>query len=117
MTAALGNTGARRCRICGCTDKQPCVTGDPLGFTCAWSSHDEGLCDFCVSAMAAMAQWLALQAENARGFEVEASRRLLAEAVKVAHAFIDEDDEAAPRVALVSEAEGAAYLRAKGAGV
>lgn len=113
MTATLGNTGARRCRICGCTDKQPCATS--AGFTCAWSSHDEGLCDFCVSAMVAMAQWLALQAENRRGYDVESSRRLLAEAVKVAHAFVEDEAEEAPRVVLVDEAEARAYLRAKGA--
>lgn len=33
----------RMCRVCGCTEDQPCVTAG--GETCAWIADD--LCDFC----------------------------------------------------------------------
>jgi hypothetical protein len=112
MTATLGNTRGRRCRICGCTDKEPCVADGGL---CSWSPRDEGLCDFCDVAVLDLAPWLALQAHNHR--TGASARALLAEAVAMAHALIDADEEAAPRVVVVDEAEASAFLRAKGAGV
>lgn len=38
----------RQCRICGCTNDNPCLVNDltvGLGSTCAWVEHD--LCDAC----------------------------------------------------------------------
>jgi len=32
----------RTCRVCGCTDSNPCIVN---GVACAWSEND--LCDFC----------------------------------------------------------------------
>lgn len=33
----------RKCRICGCTDTEPCI--DSGGNTCAWAEYD--LCTAC----------------------------------------------------------------------
>ncbi|MFN3371023.1 MAG: hypothetical protein ACK4Z0_05800 [Sphingomonadaceae bacterium] len=35
---------ARRCRLCGCTDEEPCFDWD-TGEACAWVAED--LCDGC----------------------------------------------------------------------
>ena len=37
-----------KCRICGCTDTEPCLDLD-LGITCGWA--EDGLCTFCFAAM------------------------------------------------------------------
>lgn len=34
------------CRVCGCSDNDPCIIASN-GETCAWSSED--LCTFCVT--------------------------------------------------------------------
>ncbi len=36
------------CRVCGCTDNNPCMT--EFGETCAWAEPD--LCDFCADMIA-----------------------------------------------------------------
>lgn len=34
------------CKVCGCTDEQPCVR--PLGLeSCGWANADHTLCTFC----------------------------------------------------------------------
>ena len=37
----------RRCRVCGCTELEPCIV-EATGETCAWIEED--LCDFCETA-------------------------------------------------------------------
>ena len=44
-----------RCRVCGCTDTNPCIE-DPFqedGHTCAWLDFDHTLCDSikCIGAV------------------------------------------------------------------
>ena len=41
MSASV--TPGRVCRVCGCTDFEPCIS--PGGETCRWIEDD--LCDFC----------------------------------------------------------------------
>lgn len=34
------------CRVCGCTDNEPCIDG-ATGYTCCWVNREQNLCDFC----------------------------------------------------------------------
>lgn len=40
-----------RCRVCGCTEFEPCASG------CAWSDIDDSLCTTCEDAVHALVEW------------------------------------------------------------
>lgn len=44
-----GREAPQLCRICGCSDLDPCQVGS-AGFTCSWVPNDSTLCTTCVDA-------------------------------------------------------------------
>lgn len=51
LAAKLKRAGVRACRVCGCTENDPCL--DEMGTPCGWAPKafhgDEPLCDFCAA--------------------------------------------------------------------
>lgn len=43
--------GFVRCRVCGCTDREPC---EP---PCSWTAHETDLCSGCLQTIEALLEW------------------------------------------------------------
>ena len=43
--------GLVRCRVCGCTDREPCCP------PCSWAPQEADLCAFCLTAARVLAAW------------------------------------------------------------
>lgn len=103
----------RSCRICGCTEADPCIA--PVdGQPCGWSEIDETLCDACDAAAGMIAEWMAVQ--SAAGRELKPGvERLLRHAAEIAPLIAPAEEP--PRIVVCDDAAASAYLRARVAGV
>ncbi len=69
-----GTRGPARCRLCGCSDREPCLEG------CSWVEGD--LCSTCAVAIEALADYLRV-AHRAR------PRKLIGEAYRLLRNMFD----------------------------
>lgn len=107
----------RTCRICGCTETEPCIVHtEGGGVSCSWVScrwTSDLVCDVCAEAITQLVPFLLVHIYDPDHGE-GALQNLMRDARAIALKAVAPEGQ--PVIEVCSEAEAAQYLRARGAG-